>query len=280
MAAKIDLRSIARVFAVMASLFFITQLAFGQSKPDVAKQQQIKTLIEALVSRNKPLFSAEAEIEIRELIPAEYDRVAQRKVLDAWNALLKEGIEAFPALIANVKDERHSCSYIQPNYEGTLTVGEVCNVILTSQVAVYLDVIEGPNYFGWVDTHDNLGKWWRNHKHKGLRAIQIEAAEWALQSLKKQSSEEMRHRKQTTGKPLRRDIGKLEAFLDRLKKSDRPLQPKYIEGPWIHMIGLPGDCYTPHLYQSERGSASTGQSQNPAAADQPGRCLWAIRHAR
>lgn len=212
MATKSNLSFIAPGPTVLALLLFFGQPAFGNDKSDAAKQKRIKTLVSALASPNEPP-DLNAEVNV----PDKYDRAAQQKVLDAWNALLKEGVEAFPALIASAKDKRYSCSYEQPNYRGNLTVGEVCVLIVARQVDAYLDA-GGPYYL--EPRSDKLENWWRKHKHQSLREMQIEDAEWALQALEDQAEEKT---KRHVGKPRRtEEVEKLEAFVDRLKK---PISP-------------------------------------------------------
>lgn len=213
-----------------------TQLAIAQTNKIDERQQRIKELIEALASPNKPPSNWDREITI----PAGYDRAAQQKVLDTWKALLHEGIDAFSLLVANSGDRRYSCSLRGANGDVNVSVGGACRSILEQQVTVYDDVIShpfqhsGPYYF---EENRDLRKWWRERQHRTLRELQIEATEWVLLRLKHPSDRELRQLEQRTDEQRQDDIRKLGSFLDRLKASNQPVQPKSIEG-YGRMIGL------------------------------------------
>jgi hypothetical protein len=250
---------------VVGLVIAATQLAAAQAKHDDGQQQRLKELIAALASPNRQPNST-GDDEVR--IPFTYGRRTQQKVLDAWSALLKEGIDAFPLLVASVSDHRYSCTVRGGNGDINATVGEVCHMILRNHIEVYWDVIDYPwpgaeprPYVPW----ERLPKWWQKRQRRTLRELQIEAAEYAIQALKNPSDHEVRLRNERPDVKTRQaaNIQKVEGLLKRLRASDRPVEPRSIEGSWKRMIGLPGDKDDlgwrgrAHPFDGKEGAANT-----------------------
>lgn len=233
---RLGLRSIVMAFVIAAA-----RMAVAQAQHDDGQQQRIKKLIAALASPNRqPKDSGDDEITI----PSTYGRRTQQKVLDAWEALLKEGAAAFPLLVASVHDRRYSCTLRAPNGDINATVGDVCRKILENHIEIYRDVLDRPwpdaepkPYLPWED----LSKWWRKRQRQTLHELQIEAAEYALRSLKNPSDHELRLRNERPDVKTRQaaNVRKVEDLLKQLKASDHPIEPRSIEGEHV-MIGLPG----------------------------------------
>jgi hypothetical protein len=242
---------------VLALVFATSQLAVTRAAQDDDQQERIKTLIRTLASSNRAPKEGDGETRI----PNTYGRTSQERVLNAWAALLKEGIEAFPLLTASTNNKRYSCTVRGPSGDVNLTVGDVCTKIVRNQVAVYSDVIDWPfpGAAPGVFPREELSVWWQTRRGRTLREMQIEATEYALTDLKNPSEHETKLRAQPTINARQMEnIRKLEALLNDLKASDRSIQPKTIEGGQ-RMIGLPGRDTrnsSSHPYKNEEKSAN------------------------
>src|SRR5688572_20973443 len=77
------------------------------------KQERIERLINSLASANKPPPAEVPDVHI----PANYDKQAQAKVLQAYEALLTEGEAAVPLLVKYLQDRRYSASVASSSTE-------------------------------------------------------------------------------------------------------------------------------------------------------------------
>ena len=264
MATRNDRNRLVRLelFAFTMSLVVaIPRPAIAQAKPDAARQQRIEKLIQSLASPNKdPGYVGDKDDYPRVKIPAGYDRAAQSKVLEAWRLLLDEGIDAFPALVSGMKDNRYSCTVADTPGDGefNLTVGQVCRDILRNNVNAITCSIEnsyGPNVIWWRAARkshfdDDVPKWWQERRNRSLPDLQIETAQYAIDILKTD--------KATPIKPDQ-DIKELETLIAQVKVSGRPIEPTGIENRYRRMIGLPGKdeiWLGPHPYKSKKKAAN------------------------
>jgi hypothetical protein len=247
-----------------ASVLFLSAWTWAQGSQPDGKQERIKTLINQLASPNRAPTRGRGD-DAKLPIPSTYGRRTQQKVLDAWKALLDEGLEAFPLLIANSKDNRYSCTRAGGNGDVNLTVGSVCRAIVENQVEVYHDAIDlpwpGAEPRGYLLFQD-LAAWFKERQTRTLRELQIEATEHALSALKSPSDDE-KHLRERGGVAERqaKNIQRLEVFLERLKSSDQPIRPANIEGSYGTMIGLPDG--------RDRGGASHPYDASPAVPGKP-----------
>lgn len=210
----------------------------------------ITQLIQALASSNKEPYRDYRDIDI----PPDYDRRAQVKVLDAWIALLRKGIDAFPQLVANADDLRYCCSAHGANGDVNISVGGACHHIIVNQVAIFHDVVDHPAP-GAAPRHfadEGLAAWWAKNQHRTLLELQIEATKQALKELKNPSEIERQLRESPiVNDRQQKNITRLETLLERLKASKHAIQPRTVEGyDCQSMIGLPEDTRNHHPFKN------------------------------
>ena len=261
MVAKINPIRIVRLwlsFIVLAQAVVNAQPAIGQADPDDATQKRVKGLIESLVSPNKaPPYVGPKDDYRHVKIPADYDREAQRKVLEAWRLLQAEGIKAFPSLVASIEDNRYSCTVVDTPGDGEFNweVGAVCASIMRNQIDVLTCTLEhsyGPDVLWRRAARENhfgdTPKWWRERVNRSLSDLQIESAQTAIEILKG-------NHHGYSDVERRKDIRSLEVLISQVKESGRPIDPIGIETRYRRMIGLPGESDRPggkpHSYKGK-----------------------------
>jgi hypothetical protein len=229
------------VFRVAIVLLSVQEVVCrAEEQQSSERQQRIKALVEALASPNPP-----AKAEKTAELPRNYNRAAQRRVIDAANALLKEGAVAFPALIAHLNDRRYSCSLNYPNGGENWTVGQMCGEIVDEQLDVYEDVINpletgGPPrwYLQGVSRKDLRG-WAKERAGRTLGQLQIEIAEHALKELKN-----YRTGKGGEWTPIEdfelvrdQDIKNVERLVQRIKTSGKPVRRESLAPKHAKIVG-------------------------------------------
>jgi hypothetical protein len=209
-------------------LVTFTHAAFAKGVRDTPNkgkplsEKEVRSLVKNLVSPN---HAPEVGKGLDAEYPANYDRKAQDRVLAAWLTLQACGPRAFPVLFDSFDDERYSLTGEGRACETNWTVGEACRDMIDYELQPYGTWSEDrgdprrhfPRYFYQfgLNTRDGAKKWWKTHKDKTLRELQIEALEWVIPELKKEKAfDDIR-----TG--LERDLGKLRASKERLE----PVEP-------------------------------------------------------
>ncbi|MBB6430953.1 hypothetical protein [Algisphaera agarilytica] len=120
---------------------------------------------------------------------ANYERI--------WNAkdqLKSLGLNAFPALVNAIDDERYSYSGVYAAWRNH-SVGDACFFIIQSQVEYYgygyksrqapstgstAPSFTKPSYLYAMRNH-GLEAWWEERKYLSLQELQIEALEWTIE---------------------------------------------------------------------------------------------------
>jgi hypothetical protein len=184
--------------------------------------QEMRSLVKALVSPNPEPKIGGSQAEY----PAKYDHEAQDRVLDAWFKLQECGAAAFPILLDSLDDDRYSFTEDGGALDRNWTVGEACRDMIDLELQPFRTYYrfkddDGPRipryiYHFKLDTPDGAKKWWKTHKDKTLRELQIEVLEWVIADLPKEKAyAEIRTK-------LERDLAKLRA-------GKEPLEPNV---PW------------------------------------------------
>jgi hypothetical protein len=160
-------------------------------------RKRVELLIGELRSVNK---DPNPKFEPIRGFPKDYDGEAQKRIEKARRKLIHLGKDAFPILIEHLKDTSYSRSICTAILR-SLSVGDVCFQIIEEQVdlaGMRYKSREGSDgeyhvhrgYFSqyckgaWY-TRDGLRKWWKEHQHRSLREMQIEALKWAIERERK-----------------------------------------------------------------------------------------------
>jgi hypothetical protein len=192
---------------------------------------EIVSLIDQLVSPNSQPKQDGPEV----MYPQGFDKAAQARVHTAFHKLTAIGLPAFPYLQARLGDERYCFTMDAGPADANFSVGTVCRLIIGGHLQPYSSFTRGakdkdgraadprtrprrPSYFEHykLDSAKAFQHWWKGHKDKSLREIQIEVLEWTIEREKQKpkdySSEELRF---------------LKAMLAKLRKSDKAMPPQF-----------------------------------------------------
>lgn len=145
-----------------------------------SNQKTINTLIKALVSPNKPLNPESKTTTI--ILPPSYDENAQLKIKAVVKKLEGLGVSAFPALIANLKNDEYCMSY-STSLMRDFSVGDICMDILISHFSFHKNrsAYKGMPHYGWQMISINPEKWWEENKGKTLKQMKVEALKWTIE---------------------------------------------------------------------------------------------------
>ncbi len=212
-----------RTLLVMLLAFGVNAAALrGDTTPSEA---EIVALVNQLASPN----SAPRETVPWTKYPEGYDRAAQKRVWEAWRKLWDIGLPAFPHLHKRLDDGRYSVTEDIGPYDKNFSVGQVCRLIMETQLQPYAYYPHGkaeqgtvglspePCYFdGHMSTAKSFERWWKAHKDKSLREVQIEVLEWTISQVNENS-----------GEKLAKEVKRLNDILKDLQDSDKPLPPHF-----------------------------------------------------
>lgn len=209
-----------------------------------AKNQGSKTnyreLVKGLASPNKPLDCwDEGRENHKPDIPPSYDMAAQAPIEKNRRTLFEHCEEALPALIEGCTDTRYSLTWQSDSYCDNSCVGEVCLEIVASHLEVYREYMslgskKGVYAYRFVpqinaaigekvteEKKKEIEEWWQKRKDKSLLELQIEAFDWAIEKRKNDA--------ETRGEgDAAKDIKRLTAVRDKLKKNHKCLPPRHI----------------------------------------------------
>lgn len=157
---------------------FITSLRPSKILADALKsiQPTIQELIKALANKNEPPPIDDSGPG-RAVFPPDYDWVEQARVISVWQKLHDRGEEAFPDLVAHVKDREYcvSCPHFNTGAWSNRTVGKICWYILTAHIEPY----HRPTSMGMSHVvpkdPDKIREWWERRKDCSLAELQLEA---------------------------------------------------------------------------------------------------------
>jgi hypothetical protein len=215
-----------RALQIVMLLALAISANFAHAENAAARDAKIEALIAQLVSPNQTPQTKGPDAKY----PAGYDHKAQERVRAAWKQLYDLGPVAFPQLIKHFDDDRYSFTADGGAADRNWPVGGACSDIVRCYLQPYsefaLTVDEGkgkrrrrrPNYFYDLRLNDRetAERWWKKHRDKSLREIQIESLEWVLAEEVKRPNvydiEERRH---------------IESILTKLEASDKPLPPSW-----------------------------------------------------
>jgi hypothetical protein len=222
-----------------ASIGFIavsiaSAIASADDAPLAERDRRIHALVESLASPNAEPQRAEPEKGNRhgffKQFPADYDHAAQKRVLEAVDGLVKEGVAAFPELVAHMNDNRYSCTEKRPMSDSNHSVGYVCREILERQTYAHEDYLkEGlAVYLAHPDTR--WPEWVNEHKGRTLQGVQLEATERTLKWMQDPTKVKGRPGKFP---PTAEDVEKarvaniiiLENLIERLKAGETLTRP-------------------------------------------------------
>jgi hypothetical protein len=112
-------------------VLFASSVSGGQKAPST--QRETKALVEQLVSPNLVTPTDECWPEH----PPNYDREAQKRVLDAMKRLRAIGLPAFPYLIARIGDRRYCLSEDAGSCDFAFSVGTICYLTVDAHLQPY-----------------------------------------------------------------------------------------------------------------------------------------------
>jgi hypothetical protein len=215
------MKQIKIIVALLACGFFVVA-GYAETVPSEA---EIVALIDQLVSPNSPpdIHPPEAKY------PKGFDRVAQRRVSVAFVELGKLGLSAFPFLHARLGDKRYCFTRDAGPSDENFSVGHVCRLIIDGHLQPYDHYTKGANadprtrprrpyYFSRHDLEGSkaFASWWKTHKDKPMREIQIEVLEWTI-AQEKQKPEDY----------SAEELQNLNTLLTTLRNSQNPLPPHF-----------------------------------------------------
>lgn len=206
--------------AVLLACCFSVAAGYAETVPSEA---EIVAIVDQLVSPNSPPLVDGAYAKY----PKDFDKAAQRRVSDAFNKLTKIGLPAFPYLHARLGDKHYCCTMDAGPSDENFSVGYVCLIIIDGHLQPY-DCYAGfansdrrtrrPIYFTSheLERPKAFASWWKTHKDKTMREIQIEVLQWTIAQEKQKpddySDEELKE---------------LNTVLTKLRNSDKPLPPYF-----------------------------------------------------
>jgi hypothetical protein len=217
---------------VLTVLTSVPGAAVAQEKQPESKEMRIESLIERLASANAPpallgpLYK-QGPYSQHGPLPQSYDRNAQVRVVEAWQALAEQGYDAFPALVKHSDDKRYShtrCYRIGRTFRN-VAVGEVCCDIIRLHVEAWWKQFR---FMGiWrprtMPSRAELPRWWRERKGKTLRDLQIESTSLALEQIRKVYRMELADSDgDESGRSANIEI--LERLSKQQRSGDRPLR--------------------------------------------------------
>jgi hypothetical protein len=196
---------------------------FAGEKPPT--EREIKSLIDQLVSPNLVTPTDKCWPEH----PPNYDREAQKRVLAAMQKLRAIGLPAFPYLIERVDDKRYCLTEDAASCDFAFSVGTICYRTVEAHLQAFGphhtkgegDPRQRPSRPHYIREHElttpnNFQAWWKTHKDKSMREIQIEVLEWTIAEEEKRpndvSVEERNH---------------LKTVLAKLRRASEPLPPRW-----------------------------------------------------
>jgi hypothetical protein len=205
----------------MAATIMVPLLALA-AETDEERHERIERLVEGLASPNKA-----PDKRGKNEFADSYDRQAQIKVREAWQALIKEGTAAFPELVAHSSDKRYCATVEGGAADYNVTVGTACRRIIAIQVNVddrRLRAID--RWYPSVLERDIEG-WWMRAKGKSLLQMQIDAAESALEQIKKHSVDKLTQRENAEA-TRKANVAILEELIAKLKTRSEPIIPDWM----------------------------------------------------
>jgi hypothetical protein len=202
-------------------------------KPQPPTANEIKALIDRLVSPNPApdtdkLKASEARADRG--FPRDFDHKKQKQVHRAVAKLMELGPRAFPFLIERWEDKRYCLTTAVAAYVNE-SVGDVCRSIIADQLQPYGIHQKGyadprgkplrPNYAGtFLKSQKVARQWWKKHKDKTLRQMQLEVLDWVIAGeakrprdftdAERRELQNLRKELVKGGKPLR--LGSLDVF--------------------------------------------------------------------
>jgi hypothetical protein len=211
------------------------------------RDARIESLIQQLASSNMA-----PEVRVPDVkLPANYDKAAQVKVLDAFNALVEVGEAAFPLLIDHACDKAYSASLASSSTQFNETVGGMCRKIVYAQLAAYESHLRRglgrwrPRPSFAIDCK-GLQAWGLENRKKELWELQVEELDNAIKQLRDVDRDELvrnyHAREKDVDKAISSNIERLQDLRKELSESETALIPKITWGDdrtWYKMLGLP-----------------------------------------
>jgi hypothetical protein len=261
-----------RTLAAVVFFFAFCHAAIAQRAEVKEKGLDYRKLVEGLISPNRAIqcdWDDEAD-KATLSIPPNYDWKAQERIEANRKLLFDHCEEALPFLIEGCTDSRYSqTAPWSEDYIVSRSVGWVCSEIIASYVEVFRKDITFNGPFHWhqynfvprlgyhqynsVTRHLDdtiIGKkeiqdWWRRHRGKSLRELQIEAFDWAIE---KRKEEQERLSQGERDERISRDMKRLAADRARLSKSEKWLPPTRM---WASIVSPRGRKVVPWIEKGQ-----------------------------
>jgi hypothetical protein len=189
-----------------------------------AEEDRASALVEQLASPNKAPGLGPKDGGVGDIRKG-FDWKAQQRVHDAWDELVRMEEKAFPALIRHLDDRRY-CTSLSFSYLVDQNVGEICRMILASQLELFYRQLGHDHAAGlfevepsYIAAHFNDRKmaeeWTMQHKGKKLQEIQVAVLEWLITQGQKREFSSIVHEANA--------LGPLRYLIDHLQKTGKPL---------------------------------------------------------
>lgn len=237
--------SVAGIIRILLASTTVLLIVGSLSRADEPSEESTADLIEKLASPNRAPVWPDGDKRSEPEYGVGFDHDAQKRIMQTRTRLLKQGVAAFPDLIANLYDNRYSYTD-HPSVWVNSSVGMACYEIVNVQVSIYSEFMrrekEGRRLPSWFskyqtsdDFRDGMRQWWAKHNGKSLRELQIDAVRWAR-------AYEVR-KGFGASKERARVIGGLDRLAERLKSSDKAIEVS-IDGKFLGddaALGQPAD---------------------------------------
>jgi hypothetical protein len=187
-------------------------------------EKEIAELVDQLVSPNVAPTRRGPGMKY----PEGFDREAQKRVFEAWQKLRSLGLDAFPAVIKRLDDDRYSFTNDGAWVKENWTVGRACADIICGHLQPFgtLPYARGnkgdsrpfvlrPSYCAehGLSSPELAAAWWSKNKDKKLLELQIEAIEWTIAEESKSTRFSDDERKY------------MAEYLKDAQKAEKPLRP-------------------------------------------------------
>jgi hypothetical protein len=223
------------------NILFSVSVAFAADLPKANPKQAAK-LVDAIVNRNKEPKLVERRSggpRIVAIFPANYDWKEDERVRKALDTLYQADptVELWDELVRRSKDMSYCMIFTSPVNDDaeSFRVRRIADALAYYRlVHVFLQhVPTSPDGRGRLRVRiGDVSKWRMERKDKAIYELQIEAGEIALIEVPK-----LKHLSKKEKHLARR---KIEAEIEKLKKTKRPLFLKYSEF-WQPFLGVPYD---------------------------------------
>jgi hypothetical protein len=238
------------------------------ARVDLATEAKDDALVNMMASRNVPPELVGEEQ--RAVFPSTYDWDDQARVLAAIQNATKEPGRSWQALVAHLDDGRY-CITVKVNNDRNLSVGKVCNMIISGNLEAFymrrLPAIMQMWKVGFARkspaslTMLGPGREWLKDRHdKALYELQIELGNWAFHQLNDRALVNVRPKEKNLA------IQRISSDIHNLEAQKEPIVATYDECfGYTSVYTDEGRRLVRNVLQRREKARPTGSSMRPAS---------------